>query len=166
VPVPHPEFDPSRRHAPGGANPRPPVQYASPVLATYGQRVAGFLIDVGIPTGVLALVLIAALATRDVAVILVVHGLAAVVSVVFVLWNSGYCQGRSGQSIGKRALGMRLVAAATGQPVGFGRAVGRQLAHLLDGLPLWLGYLWPLWDEQRQTFADKVCCTLVVQADV
>jgi hypothetical protein len=63
-------------------------------------------------------------------------------------------------------LGIRLVSASTGQPVGFGRAVVRQLAHLLDALPLMVGYLRPLWDERRQTFADKMCGTLVVQVDV
>lgn len=142
---------------------RPPHE---PVLATYGQRVGGFLLDVGIPMGVLFTVLIAALIPRDRTLALVVYALSAVVAIVFVLWNSGYRQGRTGQSIGKRALGVRLVVAATGQPVGFRRAVGRQIAHLFDGIPLLLGYAWPLWDEQRQTFADKVCRTLVVQADL
>jgi uncharacterized RDD family membrane protein YckC len=151
--------------APRGRPLQPPLVYG-PELATYGQRVGGFLIDVGIPTGLLVAVLIAALATRDLTMILVVYGLSAAMLGAFVLWNSGYCQGRSGQSIGKRALGVRLVTAETGQAVGFGRAIGRQFAHLLDGIPFSLGYLWPLWDEQRQTFADKVCCTLVVQADM
>jgi uncharacterized RDD family membrane protein YckC len=25
-----------------------------------------------------------------------------------------------------------------------------------------LGYLWPLWDDKRQTFADKICSTVVL----
>jgi len=146
--------------------PRPPAQYGFPVFATYGQRVGAFLIDVGIPAGVLFVVLIASLATRDLAVVMGVAVSVVVLLTAFVLWNSGYRQGRSGQSIGKRMLGVRLVGAGSGQPIGFGRAVCRQIAHLLDLLPLLLGYFWPLWDEQRQTFADKVCATLVVQADV
>jgi uncharacterized RDD family membrane protein YckC len=168
VTVPHPEHDPSRPSAPaaGERSSRSPTHHGFPALATYGQRVAGFLIDVGIPAGILFVVLIASLTTRDLAVVMAVAVAVVVVLVAFVLWNSGYRQGRSGQSIGKRLLGVRLVAAASGEPVGFGRAVGRQVAHLLDWLPLWLGYFWPLWDEQRQTFADKVCATLVVQADV
>ncbi|WP_433292264.1 RDD family protein [Pseudonocardia sp. CA-142604] len=137
-----------------------------PVPATYGQRVGGFLIDVGIPMGLLFTVLIAALIPRDRTLALVVYAISAVVAVVFVLWNSGYCQGRTGQSLGKRALGVRLVGAATGKPVGFRRAVGRQIAHLFDAIPFLLGYAWPLWDEQKQTFADKMCRTLVVQADL
>jgi uncharacterized RDD family membrane protein YckC len=167
LPVPRPESASSRREAPGAAaRPQPPARYGFPLLATYGQRVGGFLIDIGIPGGLLVVVLIAALAARNVIVIGLVYPGAAVVGLTFLLWNSGYRQGRTGQSLGKSVLGIRLVRAGTGAPVGFGRATGRQAAHLLDGLPLGLGYLWPLWDEQRQTFADKVCSTIVVQADL
>jgi uncharacterized RDD family membrane protein YckC len=165
--LPSPGVPVPRRDAPGGATrPQPPARYGFPLHATYGQRVGGFLIDIGIPGGLLAVVLIAALATRDVIVIGLVYPGSALVGLAFLLWNSGYRQGRTGQSLGKSVLGIRLVRDGTGEPVGFGRAVGRQVAHLLDGLPLGLGYLWPLWDEQRQTFADKVCSTLVVQADL
>ena len=38
----------------------------------------------------------------------------------------------------------------------------RQLAHILDGIPCYIGYLWPLWDAKRQTFADKVIGTYVI----
>ncbi|OLT03860.1 hypothetical protein BJF90_04310 [Pseudonocardia sp. CNS-004] len=156
-----------RSGRPGWATrPQPPAQYGFPIVATYGQRVGGFLIDIGIPGGLLAVVLIAALASRDDAVIRVVFPGAAVVGLAYLVWNSGYRQGRSGQSLGKTVLGTRLVGEASGEPVGFGRAIGRQIAHLLDGMPLGIGYLWPLWDERRQTFADKVCSTLVVQADL
>lgn len=167
MPDPHPETEPSRRDAPGGAaRPQPPVRYGFPLLATYGQRVGGFLIDIGIPGGLLAIVLIAALASRDLDVIMVVYPVAALVGLAFLVWNSGYRQGRSGQSLGKSVLGTRLVSVGSGEPVGFGRALWRQVVHLLDGIPLGLGYLWPLWDERRQTFADKICSTLVVQADL
>lgn len=140
--------------------------YGSPLLATYGQRVAGHLIDVGIPAALFAAVIIAGLMTGSWAVVFVVHGLSTIAAVTFLVWNCGWHQGRSGQSLGKRMLGIQLVAVETGRPVGVGRSFGRQVAHLIDGLPLALGYLWPLWDEQHQTFADKMCGTLVVQADV
>jgi uncharacterized RDD family membrane protein YckC len=167
VPDPQPETESSRREAPGGAaRPQPPARYGFPLLATYGQRVGGFLIDIGIPGGLLAVVLIAALASRNVVVIGLVYPGAAIVGLAFLMWNSGYRQGRSGQSLGKSVLGTRLVGMRSGEPVGFSRAFGRQIAHLLNGIPLGVGYLWPLWDEQRQTFADKVCSTLVVQVDL
>jgi uncharacterized RDD family membrane protein YckC len=159
-----PAPDPNGRPRPGqGAY--TPAAYGFPLLAAYGQRVASYLIDVGIPAGVLVIVLMAALGSDGVGVQSAAYVLAALLALAFVVWNSGYRQGRTGQSIGKRALGVRLVTLATGQPVGFGPSLGRQLAHVLDGLPLFLGFLWPLWDEHRQTFADKMWSTLVVQTD-
>ncbi len=56
-----------------------------------------------------------------------------------------------------------MVGGYTGQPIGFGMAFVRQIAHALDSWSLGIGYLWPLWDERRQTFADKVCNTVVVR---
>jgi hypothetical protein len=38
----------------------------------------------------------------------------------------------------------------------------RQICHILDALPCYLGFLWPLWDRKCQTFADKIMHTLVV----
>lgn len=38
----------------------------------------------------------------------------------------------------------------------------RDLAHLLDFLFVCLGFLWALWDREKQTFADKICGTVVI----
>ncbi|MFC7569608.1 RDD family protein [Actinomadura namibiensis] len=75
-----------------------------------------------------------------------------------------YQEGTTGQSIGKRQMGIRLVSAQTGQPIGFGMAFLRKLAHFADGAVCYIGYFWPLWDERKQTFADKICNTIVVRA--
>ncbi|MFG2960557.1 RDD family protein [Streptomyces sp. NPDC048291] len=74
-------------------------------------------------------------------------------------------EGRTGQSLGKKAVGTRTLKEETGQPIGAGMAFVRQLAHILDGLPCYLGYLWPAWDAKRQTFADKVCGTIVIRSN-
>jgi hypothetical protein len=37
----------------------------------------------------------------------------------------------------------------------------RDLAHIVDSLACYLGWLWPLWDAKRQTFADKLVKTVV-----
>jgi uncharacterized RDD family membrane protein YckC len=85
-----------------------------------------------------------------------------VVMLVIQLWNRVFRQGRTGQSIGKKVAGIRLVEGRTGQPVGAGMAFVRELLHVLDGA-FYIGYLWPLWDPKRQTFADKILDTLVVR---
>ncbi len=84
-------------------------------------------------------------------------GLAAV---VFFIWNYGYRQGTTGSSIGKSVMKFKVVGETTGQPIGFGPSVLRQFLHLLDGMLCNLGYLWPLWDRKRQTFADKIMSTV------
>lgn len=72
-------------------------------------------------------------------------------------------EGSTGQTPGKKALNIRVVREATGQPLGFGLALGRKLCHVVDGPLCGLGYWWPLWDEKSQTFADKIVGTVVVR---
>jgi uncharacterized RDD family membrane protein YckC len=73
--------------------------------------------------------------------------------------------GRTGQTIGKRATGVKVVDAATGMPIGTGRALGRYLfAMFISGNLCALGYLWALWDDRKQTWHDKVVSTVVVRA--
>jgi uncharacterized RDD family membrane protein YckC len=81
------------------------------------------------------------------------------------VWNFGYRQGKTGASIGKSVLHLRVVDVASGEPIGFVRSVIRQFAHVLEPLSLGLGYLWPLWDAKRQTFADKLASTVCVRAE-
>ena len=79
------------------------------------------------------------------------------------LWNL-YRQGSTGQSVGKGVVHIRVIRESDGQFTGFGGAFVRALAHILDSLPCYIGYFAPLWDTKNQTFADKVCHTVVVQA--
>jgi uncharacterized RDD family membrane protein YckC len=80
------------------------------------------------------------------------------------LWVA-YLEGTKGQSIGKKTVNIRVVREADGQLLGFGSAVVRKLAHILDGLACCVGWLWPLWDAKKQTFADKVMNTVVVKSN-
>ncbi len=81
----------------------------------------------------------------------------------WALYNA-YLGGQTGQSYGKKIAGTRLISEATGQPPGGGLGIGRHFVHILDGIPCYLGFLWPLWDSKRQTFADKLLKTVVVTA--
>lgn len=74
-----------------------------------------------------------------------------------------YREGTTGQTPGKRLVGIRLVRERDYQVLGFGMAFVRRIAHILDSLPCYLGWLWPLWDAKRQTFADKVMGSVVLR---
>lgn len=78
-------------------------------------------------------------------------------------YNRWIQAGRTGQSWGRKALGIRLLGEQTGQPIGGGMAFLRDLAHFVDGIICYIGYLWPLWDAKRQTLADKIVKTVVTQ---
>ncbi|WP_172827216.1 RDD family protein, partial [Mycobacterium asiaticum] len=43
------------------------------------------------------------------------------------------------------------------------RLLVRELGHLLDTAALFLGWLWPLWDSERRTFADMLTGTEVLR---
>jgi len=90
-------------------------------------------------------------------VLMLAFGLAAV---AFGIWNLGYRQGTTGSSIGKSVMKFKVVGEATGQPIGFWLSIVRQIAHALDSVLCNIGYLWPLWDSKRQTFADKIMSTV------
>ncbi|MBN9633689.1 MAG: RDD family protein, partial [Actinobacteria bacterium] len=78
------------------------------------------------------------------------------------VWNHGYLQGTTGSSLGKRLFHFQVIDEKTSEPIGFGRSVVRQLAHLVDAVPVFAGYLFPLWDAKRQTLADKIMSTVCV----
>lgn len=88
--------------------------------------------------------------------------LASLLSLAYVVWNYGYRQGTTGSSIGKSVMKFKVVSEKTWQPIGFGLSVVRQLAHFVDAIICYIGYLFPLWDSKRQTLADKIMTTVCV----
>ena len=61
--------------------------------------------------------------------ILVIALLYLVVVVLGVIFYYGQLEGKTGQTVGKRALGIKTVRRSTGEPPGVGRAIGRAFAR-------------------------------------
>lgn len=181
-PPPPPGQNPYGQPGAGYSSAGTPGLYPGPPAydyARWGRRVGAALVDAviglvaAIPLGIgYAMLFIGASSSTDAyghttfepnsslaAILLILVGF--VLSLAVGLWNTVFRQGRTGYSVGKGVLGIKLVGEATGQPIGPGLTFVRQLAHFLDGL-CYIGYLWPLWDAKRQTFADKVMSTVVV----
>jgi uncharacterized RDD family membrane protein YckC len=70
--------------------------------------------------------------------------------------------GRDGQTLGKKAAGIRVIDLGTGGPLGYGRAFVRWLGRWVSLLVFGLGYLWMLWDPEKQTWHDKMAGSIVV----
>ena len=167
--------------------PTPPpllaTPYAPPPKAAYArwiQRVAAKLVDVLAALAVLfvpAAVGVAMIATGSTSrsdgtmdlhgngvLGAVVLGLGVLAAVLFQIWNVAIRQGRTGYSIGKQALGIKLISQLDGKPVGAWFSLGRQLAMSVNSVPLYVGWLWPIWDKKRQTLTDKLVHTYVINA--
>ncbi|WP_408633324.1 RDD family protein [Mycolicibacterium arenosum] len=65
-----------------------------------------------------------------------------------------------GFSLGRAVAGIRVLQADGDRP-GVVRLFVRELAHLLDTAAVFVGWLWPLWDRRRRTFADLLARTEV-----
>jgi uncharacterized RDD family membrane protein YckC len=98
------------------------------------------------------------LATRSTAIYFLFILLAIGVSA----YNRWFQAGKTGQSWGKRALGISLISETTGQPIGAGMAFVRDICHIVDGIICYIGFLFPLWDAKRQTLVDKIVSTIAV----
>ena len=152
-----PYGQPPYPQAPYGQAPYGQPGYGTPQLppssyANWGQRVVSFLIDT-VPGFLLGAIFVAA-KVPAIGIMFYIAGFA------WALYNA-YQAGATGQSIGKKAMGIRLMRESDGQPIGGGLGIGRYFLHILDGLPCYLVYLWPIWDSKRQTGADKILHSVV-----
>ena len=150
--------------APGGYHTHgTPTPYAEWI-----KRVGSYLVDVAVMIpGYLVMLIGAPMMGSDngalAAIGIVVYLAGALAVLGIAIWNIVLRQGRTGWSVGKQVLGIRLIAEKTGEPLGPGLTFVRALCHILDQLPCYLGFLWPLWDAKKQTFADKIMGTVVIE---
>lgn len=150
--------------------------------ASWGRRVLGTVIDgfFGLVASI-PLIVGYAMSYHDIGLRTDIHGnkvldestdvsapalgmvlLGLVISAAFQIYNTVIRQGRTGYSLGKTAVGIRLVNEVSGQPMGALMCFVRQLAHYVDSLVCYLGWLWPLWDPKNQTLGDKIMGTVVI----
>ena len=140
-----------------GSQPQQPVAYSSGSgpsgpRANFGQRLLAMLVDwlvLVVPVVVLFLIF-------D-------PGIAYLLSIIVVFGYYIALQGGpTGQTVGKRVLSIRVVDFDTGTPIGYGRATVRMLVQFFLSGILYLGYLWMLWDREKQTWHDKASRSVVV----
>jgi len=141
--------------APGWEQPPAPPTYAgkgSGPRAGWWRRFGAAFLD-GIIIGVVNLVF-TQIADRNVGSLVSI-----VVGVAYFAYFEG---GPTGQTLGKKALGIRVIDANAGGPIGYGRAVIRYFGRWISTIPILLGYFWMLWDGERQTWHDKFATAYVV----
>ena len=147
---------PSPYGAPGGYQPNPYAP-SGPVLATWGRRALGGLIDFVAPGIVVSMIIGLIFADRTSSV---ANLLSTVLTLGFWCYNTGYRLATTGYSFGHKIAQVRVVMADSGQTPTVNTAVLRAVCHLLDSWACLIGWLFPLWDAKKQTFADKITKTV------
>ena len=147
-----------------------PLGTPGPVFASWGKRVAAAVLDGAIGTGTTFL------AFGDQSVTVPFIGAAfqptAVQGVPTTSWtDSGWVvcavllmivmQAYLGVTPGKIVMGIAVVHERDARPIGLVQTTVRWLLHILDSILL-IGYLRPLWNAQRKTFADSIMTTVVL----
>jgi len=147
-------------------NPHEAISNAASGYATWGSRFAARFIDglVSLVLVIAALVLGLLLGVFNETLGLVVGGLLFLVAIVATIYLTVWLQGTTGQSPGKRVMGIETLKESGGY-IGGGSSFGRWLLDVLNQLPLYLGYLWPLWDDKSQTFTDKIFGAVVKETN-
>lgn len=167
---------PGQQYGAGGYG--QPQQYggAQGGYATWGQRAMGTLWDIVyiwpalavIFGGVILAVIGGAIGDAIGAILVIVGVLCYIGGALWSLWrqiqNYLLDQGRTGYTYGKRKVGIRLIKEDNPQQeIGWPMALVRSLLHGAINYICYIDYLWPLWDQKRQTLTDKILTTVVVQ---
>ena len=143
------------------APPGPPPGGPSGPRAGFWARLGAAILDgliIGVPMTILVIV---ATAISD-GLGLLANFLYLVVGIAYYIYFEG---GPTGQTLGKKTIGIRIIDIHQGGPIGYGRAAIRYLVRIPSALAFFLGYLWMLWDAEKQTWHDKAANCVVVPAD-
>jgi uncharacterized RDD family membrane protein YckC len=145
--------------------PPPPGQQAPQSFGASGPR-AGFwarfgavVID-GIVIGIIPIIILAIGGASSSGGLLVLGYLLFFVGgIAYQVYFEG---GPTGQTLGKRAMGIRVIDFNTGGSIGYGRAFLRWIGRIVSGFLCYLGYFWMLWDKEKQCWHDKMANDVVV----
>ncbi len=135
-----------------------------PVYASFGKRVIGWLFDYFLPlTAINIFAAIPLFLVED-------EDLGGLLSYViqillYMAWFFflSYTSGETGKTPGRKIAKTKLVYVHTGQPIGVRKTFVRYVCHFADGAFCAIGWLFPLWTTERQTIADMVVKTVVVE---
>ncbi|MEO6886178.1 MAG: RDD family protein [Jatrophihabitantaceae bacterium] len=161
----------------GGYGYAPPAGPGGTQIAGMGERFGGLVLDVlilGVPMAVLGF-LIGAFQTSKTCggfdgtctsslqfgTTLAIDLIALVLGLAY----SAFFVGVQTQTIGHRVVGIRVVDATTGQPIGPGRGALRWFVMGLGGALCTIGYWSPFFDSQRrQGWHDKASSSIAIKA--
>ena len=85
-----------------------------------------------------------------------------VLDLAIAICYQGYFVSQKGGTLGKLALGLKIVNAADGSNLSVGKAIGRYFAYFLSAVVLYIGYIIVAFDSEKRALHDHVCSTRVI----
>jgi uncharacterized RDD family membrane protein YckC len=148
---------------------QPGAYPAAPGYAAYGQQpaVAGAGVPANMGIRLLARIIDGVIVFVPLAIIGAILGSPAWWTLIEILvsWSYvSYLNGIQQQTIGKKVLGIKVVDATTGGPIGIGRALLREIVLGVTGLLCFVGYFSPFFDgtKRLQGWHDKAASDFVI----
>jgi uncharacterized RDD family membrane protein YckC len=89
--------------------------------------------------------------------------LASLLSIVIAFGYLIYFWTTTGQTPGKKMMGLKVIA-TDGATLNVSKAVMRIIGYMVSGAILYLGFIWILFDTNKQGWHDKIAGTYVVKA--
>jgi uncharacterized RDD family membrane protein YckC len=119
--------------------------------AGIGVRFVAALID-GVLTGIVTVLLAVAL-----------KGTGSAVGILVSIVYFAYFEGQpAGQTLGKKAMNIRVIDFGTGGSLETSKAIVRSVVRYISGLVCAIGFIWALFNDQKQTWHDLAATTVVV----
>jgi uncharacterized RDD family membrane protein YckC len=144
----------------------PGVRYAGFWIRFLARVIDGIILNVAllvvrIPLGISTF---GTMGTRNPAALMAAMGAVVIATLVSVVVAAGYeiyFVSAKGATLGKMALGLKVVR-ADGAPISMGLAAGRYFAQWLSAMILLIGYIMAGFDDQKRALHDRICETRVI----
>jgi len=82
----------------------------------------------------------------------------------FMIFYYIYFTGSKGQTLGKKAVKIKVVKESDNSVPGYGTAFLREIVgKFVSSLVFSLGYFWVIWDSKKQGWHDKIAHTIVIK---
>jgi uncharacterized RDD family membrane protein YckC len=138
--------------------PPAPATSSTAQYASFGRRFVAILMD-----GFIIMLISMAINVPFVIFLPDLASLGTLIGYGCSLFYYVYFIGSRGQTLGKMALGIKVVK-TDGSPVGYLNAFLREVVgKFISGLVFGIGYLWMLSDPRKQTWHDKIANTIVLK---
>jgi uncharacterized RDD family membrane protein YckC len=144
------------------------IQYAT----TWSRILASFIdaIIISIPMFVMGLVfgIVIGLLGSDSTgpMVAIIQTIINLIGYGFAIFYYVYFTGSKGQTLGKKAMKIKVVKEDDNSVPGYGTAFLREIVgKFVSSLVLSLGYFWAIWDPKKQTWHDKIAHTLVIKVE-